>query len=322
MSAYASTAVRAPVASEQERFLFTGKVFTLPGARFAYFGTKQEPRFFVRLGNMDASMDMLMLRSQFSVAPHSEDDRLINLAVKGLRYVPEIRPGDIIPSEILTGCASWKIHDRHKQIAERRLHVQILSWGSGKEMVLTDPEELGMFLGQLESKSKLREAFEKAAVALGGTRADCDSVLQKLDRLARELCYIEALRDRFAEVAAVRGKLDKLRSLYSSDSRLRDEVQRINLFHERAVAAYAKRFEEIDGQTSEIIGALKALDRQIEYIRKARDDLYAVVRDWEPVLTKWADTPLRRSRAQDQLLSETYRLLATRFASGRSVLKA
>jgi hypothetical protein len=302
-------------------FSFTGKVFQIPGVRFTSVGTKREARFYVQLGNMEASMDIQTLCAEFAIQPDSADDRLIAMAVKGLKYVPDIRPGDVIPSEILTGTASWPIQLRHRQIAERRLQVQLLSWVSGKEMLLTDNDELAMFLEQIENKTKLKEAFEAAAEALGRERKDYEAVLGQIDLLARELCYIEALRDRFAKISDIREKLKKLRGLYSSDARLRDEIQRISMLLERAVAKYERRFQEVDAQTSEIIGALKALDRQIAYIRLARDELHFILRDWEPALKKWDETPLKRCRAQDLLLSDTYRLLATWFAPSRSVLK-
>ena len=84
-------------------FSFAGKVFKVAGARFAPFGPKLEPRFYVQLGNIDASMEIQALRAEFAITTDSPDDKLITMAVKGLRYVPDIRPGDVIPSEILDG---------------------------------------------------------------------------------------------------------------------------------------------------------------------------------------------------------------------------
>ena len=302
-------------------FTFAAKVFEVSGARFAYHGPAQEPRFYVLLGDVQASMDVRVLKDRFFITADSHDDKLIQMAVKGLRHVPDIRPGDAIPSEILDGSASWPIHARHRQIAERRLQVQLLSWVSGKEMLMTDQAELGMFLEQLENKTKLKEAFEEAAVALGTERTNHEAVLVQIDLLARELCYIEALRERFTKIGLIMDKLPVLRAAYSSDARLRDEIHRISMLMLRATTQYNKRFEEVDAQTCEIIGALKAVDRQVQYIRAARDQLHLVLRDWDPLLKRWEETPPRRARIMDQLLSDTYRLLAARFATATSQLK-
>jgi hypothetical protein len=319
----AASHTSAPAASDDglTHFTFTGKVFQVPGARFAFLPATEEPRFFVMLGDMEASMEVCVLQSRFSIAPDSTDEKLIRMAVKGLRYVADIRPGDSIPSEILDGTASWSIQPRHRAVAERRLQVQLLSWVSGKEMLITDQKELAMFLEQIENKTKLKEAFEEAAVALGKARTDHDAVLAQIDLLARELCYIEALRERFTKISDIHANLPKLRAEYSSDSRVRDEIQRMIMLMSRALAVYNKRFEEVDAQTSEIIGALKAVERQVRYIRVARDQLHLTLRDWDPLLKRWGDIPLKRARSMDQLLSDTYRLLAARFASAVSHMK-
>jgi hypothetical protein len=303
-------------------FEFQAKVFTVPGARFALVGPRQEPRFFVNYGEIDGSMDIQALRVAFSIPAGGDDDKMIVTAVKGLRYVPDIRPGDKIPSEIIDGTASWSIAPRHKEIAYRRLQVQLLSWVSGKEIVLTDNDELGNFLDQIENKTKLKEAFEAAAEALGRPRADFEAVLQQIESLARELCFIEALRDRFLKVAGVLQKLQHLRSHYSGDTKGREDLQRVSQLAAKAVSLYTKKFEEVDAQTSEIIGALKSLERQVEFIRRTRDDLHFILRDWDPILPKWDTTALKRSRPIDLLISDTYRLLAGKFTSARSMLKA
>src|SRR5262249_4950213 len=117
-------------------------------------------------------------------------------------------------------------------------------------------------------------------------------------------------------------KLQMLRAHYSGDAKSREDLQRVTQLMVRAVALYTKRFEEVDAQTSEIIGALKSLDRQVGFIRKTRDDLRFVLRDWDPMILRWDDAQLKRSRPVDILISDTYRLLASKFSTGRSLLAA
>jgi hypothetical protein len=276
----------------------------------------------VTFGEIDGSMEIQALRATFAIKSNSADDKLIQTAVRALRYVPDVRPGDKIPSEIIDGSASWPIAARHKEIAYRRLQVQLLSWVSGKEMVITDNDELGNFLDQIENKTRLREAFEAAAEALGRPRSDYESVLGQIELLARELCFIEALRDRFQKINAILQKLLQLRSHYSGDTKSREDLQRVVQLLTRALSVYTKRFEEVDAQTSEIIGALKSLERQVEFIRTTRDDLRFILRDWDPLIPRWDMATLKRSRPVDLLISDTYRLLAGKFTLARSMLKA
>ena len=58
---------------------------------------------------------------QFNIAHDSPDDKMIALAVKSLAFVAEIRPGDNVPNEILTGKASWSIDPKHTEVARRRI---------------------------------------------------------------------------------------------------------------------------------------------------------------------------------------------------------
>ncbi len=318
----AATALKMPLGGDSDttHFEFTSKIFQMSGAKFALCGNAQEPRFFVTVGGLKASMTCNTLMEEFHIPRDSSDARLMTTAVRGLKYVPEIRPGDAIPSELLNGQASWSVAPKHRQIAQNRLQVQLLSWVSGKEILLTNRDEIEMFLGQIENKAKLKEAFEAAAVALGRDKKDYEVVLTEIEQLAHELAYIEALRDRFAKIDALRAKFQKLMGEYTSDSRLKQEIQRITILHQKAVGFYDRHFTEIDAQTSEIVGALKSRDRQVTFIRKVRDDLHFILREWDGLLKRWDEIPIKKALHMDRLLSDTYRLLAAKFASAKSML--
>jgi hypothetical protein len=179
-----------------------------------------------------------------------------------------------------------------------------------------------MFLDQIENKTRLRQAFESAAEVLGKSRTDYEFVLAQIGLLARELCYIEALRERFSLLTGISQRLHALRAPYGGETRTREEVHRVTLLMVRATAAYTKSFDDVDAQTGEIIGALKSFERQIAFIRETRDNLFFSLRDWDPLIERWNVTELRKSRPMDALISDTYRLLASRFATSRSMLKA
>jgi hypothetical protein len=303
-------------------FNFQHRVFKTPGARFLLKGHQRVPTFRVDMGDMDGLIEIPILKKEFGIVPNGPDDQLIDLAVNGLRYVPDIKPGDTIPSELLTGKASWAVSPRHKKIAEQRLQVQLLSWVSGKEVLLTDPQEISMFLEQIENREKLRAAFGDAAKALGYEPGNTEPVVKQLELLARELCYIEALRDRFTLIPKIGEKMVELGKSYGSDRNAKMELNRVQALLQTGIQEYSDIFAEADAQTGEIVAALKSIERQVGYIRKIRDDLHCLIMQWDPHINDLGKWHTRRVPETDKALSNLYRFLAPRFSSGRSLLKS
>lgn len=302
-------------------FEFKHRVFQTPGARFLLKGQQRVPTFRIDMGDMDGLIEIPILKKEFSIAPGSPDDRLIDLAVDGLRYVPDIKPGDTIPSELLTGQASWAVSPKHKKIAEQRLQVQLLSWVSGKEMLLTDPQEISNFLQQIENREKLRTAFANAAAALGYQPENTEPVIKQLELLARELCYIEALRDRYTLIPKIAEKMVELGKSYGSDRNAKLELNRVLALLQTGIQEYTEIFAEADAQTGEIVAAMKSIERQVGCIRQIRDTLHSLLMQWDPHINDTGKWHTRRTPETDKVLSSLYRFLAPRFSSGRSLLK-
>jgi hypothetical protein len=302
-------------------FDFRNRVFAAPGACFTLKQPGDMPSFSVDLGDLVVLIDIAALKRQFEIEDNTHDARLIEIAVKGLKYVPGIRPGDRIPSELLDGRASWKVDARHIVLADRRIRVQLLSWLSRKEVVISDPDELAMFLDQIENKEKLRTAFGEAALALGLAASDTGPVIARIEMMAREICYIEALRERYQAIPQVVAKLTRLQQRRGIDSRTRGEIQRILTLTKKSVEEYSKLFAEVDAQTGEIISALKSIDRQIGYIRAKRDDLHALMMRWDPIIAAWDDPEIGQPQRLSQIIALTYRFLAQRYSASKSLLR-
>ncbi|MCB2108700.1 MAG: hypothetical protein KDE14_13415 [Rhodobacteraceae bacterium] len=303
------------------RFNFKNRVFHMPGARFIMKGVTHTPTFRVDIGELEGLIEIPILRKEFGIEDGSHDSKLIELAEAGLRFVVDIKPGDEIPTEILTGKASWTVSGKHKKIAEQRLQVQLLSWVSGKEVLLTDPKEIELFLGQIENREKLREAFKDAAVALGFERDNAEPVIKQLELLARELCYIEALRDRYSSIPTILEKMAILSKNLGNDRNAKLELNRVMSLMRTGVREYLAIFEEADAQTGEIISALKSIDRQVAYIRKIRDDLHFLLMQWEPFIKEIPNWRAKRGPDTDRAMSNLYRFLAPRYSAGKSLLK-
>jgi hypothetical protein len=302
-------------------FDFHHRVFGTPGARFLLKGHDKIPTFRVDMGDLDGLVDIDVLKKEFGLTATSHDGKLVDVAVAALRYVPDVKPGDTVPSELLTGEASWSVRPQHKRIAEQRLQVQLLSRVSGKEVLLTDPKEISNFLEQIENREKLRLAFREAAAALGFGE-NTEPVIKQLELLARELCYIEALRDRFTKIPLINDKITELGKSYGGDRNAKMELNRIQALLTTGIQEYTAMLAQIDAQTGEIISALKSIDRQVKYIREMRDQLHFLIMLWDPHindLDKWHTRPTPET---DKVMRNLYRFLAPRYTAGRSLLKS
>lgn len=303
-------------------FNFANKVFKAPGARFYKPENLDEPVFVVDLGDLKGEIKFKHLRRQFGIEAATNDDKLLDTVVAALKVVEDIRPGDRIPNEIIDGTASWSVSPRHKQLAQNRIEIQLINWISGKESNIKTPEQLTGFLSQKENKAQLRTAFSKAAEKLGAKPDDHAAVLTRIELLARELCFIEALREAFQTVPVIAVILNKLSEAYSGDLRMQDTIGRVRGLLRKGIGEYTDIFTDTDSQTGEIISAMKSLDRQIVFIRERRDTLRFLQMKWNVYVTAWKEMDLKQGARVQDLLGRTYRFLATRFDTSKSLMKA
>jgi len=301
-------------------FDFHGKVFQAPGACFVLKGKEKQPMFAVDMGAGQGYVSLKDLRRTFHVAEGSHDDRLIEQAAAGLRHVPDIRPGDQIPNEILNGTASWTVARKHKQIARDRIQVQLLSWMGGKPITYSGQEELKKIVGLEENKKALKDAFGRAAAALGYEKGETEKVVDLIESLAREICYVEALRERSLELKKIQSNVEALSKIYT-DIRGSADVGRVKLLMTRGINETESVLNNVDAETADVMSALMSLEDVITAVRRARDDLHYILMEWDPIIDKWKDLEMVRSQEVDRALMATYKFLASRFDTGKSIMK-
>jgi hypothetical protein len=301
-------------------FDFQAKVFQAPGACFVLKGKDKVPMYCVDMGSGQGYISLKDLRRTFFIGEGSHDDKLIEAAAAGLRFVPDIRPGDEIPNEILNGTASWTVARKHKQIARDRIQVQLLSWMSGKPITYTSSDELKKILGSDNNKKALKDAFGRAAIALGLEANESEKVLDRIETLAREICYIEALRERTLELLKIQSNLEALTKIYT-DIRGSADVGRVKVIMVRAINETDNILNNVDAETADVMNALMSIDDVIGAVRRARDDLHFVLMEWDTVIAKWQNLTMVRSQEVDRALLATYQLLASRFSTGKSLMK-
>lgn len=299
--------------AESQQFRFVHKVFSVPGSYFSPAADTGEATFYVPLGDVQGVLTLPQLASAFNLAG-TADGELLNVVRKGLAFVKRIHPGNSIPSELLDGSASWSVDDRHRVIAESRLRVQLGTWMAGKEASARDVTDLLKLANDPEIRDKMQEAITTIAERLGLGRARRVEVLDRVDRLARELSYIEALRDRFAAVKMIVMKLGQLAALYGPERGFSEEIRRVLVLMRKPMAEFEGIFVQIDGQTSEIISVLGNFERQIGFIREARDTLHSKFMPWDGLIGRWQDLAVEIGTPAEALLRATYRFMARHFS--------
>ncbi len=303
--------------AESQHFRFEHKVFGVAGSYFALAADTGEATFYVPLGDVQGVLSLPQLVSGFNLGG-TPDGELLKVVQKSLAFVKRIHPGDSFPGEILDGTASWSVDDRHRMIAESRLRVQLGTWMAGKETSAQDVAELLKMANDPGIRDRMQEAITTIAERLGLGRERRAEVLDRVDRLARELSYIEALRDRFAAVKMIVMKLGQLMAQYGPERGFSDEIRRVLVLMRKPIAEFDGIFAQVDGQTSEIVSVLGNFEGQISFIRETRDTLHGKFMPWDDLIGHWQDLAVEMGPPAENLLRATYRFMARHFSQDES----
>ena len=295
-----------------ERCLLSHPVFTMLGAvSFRRARTDGTPVMVVTLGEREAVVPLRALQREFGIGDDSPDGRMLGLIAESLGYVCGLSLGDLLPSEVISGRASWEPSAEHKRLAMNIIRLQLLSWIDPEA---ADPAK-GDPLVRLEQEPALRQkvqlAFERAATELD--LPDSSAVVALVGELAGELAYIEALRDRLLRpVQAITARLERLAAAYRGDSQRQESVGRVTRLALSARHAFQERFDELAAQTGEVMSALRNMESQQTFIRSIRDQLYREQRAWQAILDAWAGADPAEEVPWD-LIMRTYQFLAPRY---------
>lgn len=294
-------------------FVFQHRVFQLPDARFDMSGRERAPVLRVKLGELDAVIPIDDVATEFDIKPDSQDGRLLVQVAQGLRFVKDIRPGDSIPSELLDGTASWRVEDHHREIAKNRLMVQVATWLGGEESVVLDLSELRRLSVDPIIQDRIRDGIAQIATTLGLGAGRRDEVLDMIDQFARELCYIEALRDRYNLAGGISDKLARVEKLYRDEKHFHEEVRRARILIRPATQSFIGLFDQVDAQTSEIMSVLKSYDSMVKFVREMRDELHQRLVMWDEIIPTWEIGLDRRRDSIRDAVRATYRFVAFHF---------
>ena len=296
------------------RVAFSHKFFNrIPGTYFRASEETGEPVMVVNLSGTEAALKFSGIRHELHLDDGDSDWSMLETVAQGLNYVSVLRIGDPVPSELISGEASWRVSASHRRLARQRITMQLVSWISGDEHVITDPDALLQVAEDPRTSETVTAAFAEAAERLGIGREHKQEVVGLVEAFADEIAYIETLRTQFARLGAIRTKIETLRGLYRNDRSVVGSIAPMLRLLRVALTGYQSIFDQVDAQTGEILGVLKNVGQQTRFVRETRDELHRRFAAWEGLVARWEAAPAGRSRDSERLLEDTYRFLARRF---------
>ncbi|MCH8112989.1 MAG: hypothetical protein IH905_13725 [Proteobacteria bacterium] len=267
---------------------------------------------FFKFGDSEVSLQFSGIRNEFKLEG-TPDEEMLEFVRESLKFVQVMQMGDEFPEELKTGRASWEVTKEHKQIAYQRLTMQLVSWLSGDEVVVTNPGELMKIADDPRTKERVKEAFTRAAEALGIDAEESYKVIDLITVLADELSHIEFLREMLAKVKVIGEKLEELRSYYLADRVILEIIEPMTGLMGTAIKELSSPIDQVDAQTGEILAVLKNIAPQVRFVRNMRDNLYRRLKAWDKIFEAWDNVIMSRSDNNEQVLRDTYRFLAPRY---------
>ena len=298
--------------------------FVLMGAPlFRRAESDATPVMVVTLGERQVAVPLRALQREFAIADDAPDGRMLATIVEALEFVSALRIGDPLPREVCTGEASWEPDATHRALAGMRLRMQLVAWLNAgvavdaPQMVAVDAPEMNddalLRLGDDPVvRRQVQDALDHAAAALG--LPGREAVIELLEDLAHELAFIEALRDRLLHrVQSMVQKVAHMAQSIRSDAPQMDTLTQVRRLSLLALKQFARKFDELDANTGEVMAALRNANSQRTFIRSSRDFLYRSLRAWQPILDEWGGAGSDLDTGARELLGRTYQFLAPRY---------
>jgi plasmid stabilization system protein ParE len=291
-------------------------------AYFRHIENTTETVLMVEYGNQQVALSLPGIRKELNLAEGDADWKMLDLVDKGLKYVTTLAVGDLLPSEIISGKASWTLTPAHAQIAYQRLALKLMSWMTQDKVDTSTATNAGDDIIKQaqdpEVRKKIAAAFDEAAEALGLGRSRREEVVGFLEKLAQELGYIEALREKFARIVQVGRRLRDLQAASKKSGmngqRIADVVDQAAKLFRPAIDQLVQLFKDTDALTADIMAVLRDLDGHITKIQEQRDEIHQRLNPWTDILEAWEK--IKDDEMTGPIIdvaARTVRMLAPRF---------
>ncbi len=278
---------------------------------FRVSDVERKPVLVIPMDDREASLSITGMMREFRITSSDKDGIMLAMVGEALDFVTGLRIGDWLPTEILTGEASWVADEAFQERALVRLNLYLLAWmSSGTSLVARDAL---CRVGQVEmSAEDLTTGLRLVTSKLGGITPD--EALTRIRQVANEFAYIEALRDGLLRGAArMVTTLDRLVRTLHGDTARKDLLAQVRRLAAVGVADLQGRFDTADRTVADIEEVVTSPDAVIRTLRWHRDSLYVRCRAWDRYVVEWGTLEMKPNARTWQLIHETYCFLAPRF---------
>ncbi|MDX1923155.1 MAG: hypothetical protein SFW65_08520 [Alphaproteobacteria bacterium] len=315
-AAVVATAVIDNELDASTHFAFKHKIFTIKNCRFALNGSDRMPCFYIPMGENTVAIELAKLQQEFNLPPDSVDAALLLKVQKGLSYVKEIRPNDSIPREILDGSASWSVDESHKELALAKLQMELIFWIQGRRDEVPALEQLKRNLATPKLRGQVKDAHAKICQLLKFDELKVSR--DRVDEIARETTYIEALRERSYKLNDIAIKLASFYTTYKKEAAFSAEITRMQDLMRRAIKLIGERFNKVDMMLREVLKVVNEHTITINVVRSIRDEVHLELRKWDEYFPKWAALNVERDDGTEKFFRVFYRFLAENYMEQQS----
>jgi hypothetical protein len=139
-------------------------------------------------------------------------------------------------------------------------------------------------------------------------------VVERIEALARELAYVEALRERQHQVRSLFAKVEDFAGVYVDDPMIAPQLSRIRGLLQWPVDELDTFLGQADAITGDPLVLLRSFEGHVTVVRELRDVLDAHLMPWEAVLPEWHGLGPVRSPAAEAAIQALLRFAARQFA--------
>ncbi|MFM2130697.1 MAG: hypothetical protein RL477_2243, partial [Pseudomonadota bacterium] len=268
---------------------------------------------YVPMGDVLAVLPVHQIHLEFDIPADSEDHNLMGLAGQALQYLPQVYPGDSIPREVLTGKAPWMVDPKFLEMAKAWVTMLVVSWKTGEDISALKRKDMMERAAKPETQQALEAADAEIAAAVAPEDPKPEHVRELLEKLAQELSYIEALREKFLDIRRMQTKLKGTYTSYQGEKAVAEQITRCNSLFEKPIKEFFEKFVEFDTYVVDLTSILKRFDAQVNFIRGERDAFRQIYLLWQPLLDRWEKFGGGRGEEGEALIRETYRFAAQHY---------
>ncbi len=273
------------------------------------------PSMVVQIESHDAVLPLKSLAREFKIESESADGHMLGLIEQALDFVVALRLGDMLPSEVSSGEASWKPTDQDRKVAASKVAYNLVRCVFVR-MGQPVPPGISPTPGWEDSTANqvlVKKAIDGGVPQLGAT--DATEVKARVDAITEEMACIETMRRTLTRgIAKPQEKLFRLQLNEVPVSR-RDTVKQVQALTKRGLKDITRRFDDVDARLDDLLGMLRDPDAAVAWLRRQRDWFFRTNTAWEPVFADWGNAPNSFDDFYWKVIERSYNFLAPRFMS-------